>query len=220
MLRKSFIYIPFLMIALCALGLFFPFSREQTLWLLQENRPVEMLTFMFLFAAGLIALVLGFKARAIKPLTYEPLFILTFGILLLIVGLEEISWGQHFIGFETPESMKEINQQDEMNLHNLPGVHGKSEIMRMLFGVGGLIGIYCAGIPLFKNLSVSPLLFSWFLVITIHATADLFSDFISMPKRIDYALSESSELVELMIGIAALSYVRMKNREWKQLQSS
>src|SRR5690606_17879648 len=33
--------------------------------------------------------------------------------------LEEISYGQHFLGFSSPEVFAENNKQGEMNLHNL-----------------------------------------------------------------------------------------------------
>ena len=39
---------------------------------------------------------------------------------------EEISWGQRVFGFETPEALKEVNEQDEFNLHNLTILHGDS----------------------------------------------------------------------------------------------
>lgn len=32
---------------------------------------------------------------------------------------EEISWGQRILGFQTPESLTEVNKQEEFNLHNL-----------------------------------------------------------------------------------------------------
>ena len=32
---------------------------------------------------------------------------------------EEISWGQRILGFETPETLSQINRQEEFNLHNL-----------------------------------------------------------------------------------------------------
>jgi hypothetical protein len=40
-------------------------------------------------------------------------------LLLFVACGEELSWGQHHLGFETPESIKEINAQEEVNLHNL-----------------------------------------------------------------------------------------------------
>lgn len=32
---------------------------------------------------------------------------------------EEISWGQRILGFETPETLSQVNRQEEFNLHNL-----------------------------------------------------------------------------------------------------
>jgi len=32
--------------------------------------------------------------------------------------MEEISWGQHFFNFETPKFLKDLNHQNEFNLHN------------------------------------------------------------------------------------------------------
>ena len=32
---------------------------------------------------------------------------------------EEISWGQRMLGFQTPETLSEVNRQEEFNLHNL-----------------------------------------------------------------------------------------------------
>lgn len=44
---------------------------------------------------------------------------LGFFALFLFGAGEEVSWGQRIIGFETPESLKEINRQDEVTLHNI-----------------------------------------------------------------------------------------------------
>lgn len=47
--------------------------------------------------------------------------------LLLLAGLffagfgEEISWGQRIFGLQTPDPLKEINEQCELNIHNLAG---------------------------------------------------------------------------------------------------
>lgn len=32
---------------------------------------------------------------------------------------EEISWGQRILGFQTPQSLSQVNRQEEFNLHNL-----------------------------------------------------------------------------------------------------
>ena len=50
---------------------------------------------------------------------YLPLL---FGLFVLIVALEEISWGQKLFGFNTPEEIAVINSQGELTLHNLYSV--------------------------------------------------------------------------------------------------
>lgn len=40
------------------------------------------------------------------------------GLVCLFIGLEEISWGQHWFGFSSPDILQEINFQGEVNLHN------------------------------------------------------------------------------------------------------
>lgn len=41
------------------------------------------------------------------------------GLLFLVACGEELSWGQHVLGFETPEGLRGANVQAEVNLHNL-----------------------------------------------------------------------------------------------------
>ena len=51
------------------------------------------------------------KWRLLQLIGLGCFFFLAFG--------EEASWGQHWFGFKTPEELKEINAQQEVNLHNL-----------------------------------------------------------------------------------------------------
>lgn len=41
------------------------------------------------------------------------------GLVLVATALEEISWGQRLLGFDTPSTLVELNRQGEFNLHNL-----------------------------------------------------------------------------------------------------
>jgi hypothetical protein len=50
----------------------------------------------------------------IKQLVYLGLALLFF-----FGAGEEISWGQRILGFQTPESLSQVNRQEEFNLHNL-----------------------------------------------------------------------------------------------------
>lgn len=50
--------------------------------------------------------------------TLEILITGSLALLFFLIGMEEISWMQRVVGFETPASMIEGNWQDEFNLHN------------------------------------------------------------------------------------------------------
>ena len=53
-------------------------------------------------------------ASLIKQLVYLGLALLFF-----FGSGEEISWGQRILGFQTPETLSQVNRQEEFNLHNL-----------------------------------------------------------------------------------------------------
>lgn len=40
-------------------------------------------------------------------------------VLFFVFGMEEISWGQRLMGWQTPSYIERINQQNETNIHNL-----------------------------------------------------------------------------------------------------
>lgn len=83
------------------------------IWATYEDLYGEW-TQTYLFLAGfLIALRLAFTS-----FPYRWFFALL-ALALCYVVLEEISWGQRLIGFETPEFFRRHNLQREANLHNL-----------------------------------------------------------------------------------------------------
>lgn len=79
---------------------------------------------LFVAILFLIATIwLGWKTE-LKALPFRKLWYTGFtGVLVLALG-EEISWGQHLFKFEVPASIREINEQQEFNLHNLSYLHG------------------------------------------------------------------------------------------------
>jgi hypothetical protein len=64
---------------------------------------------------------------------------------ILVVG-EEISWGQRLFAFATPEGFQEVNNQGEINLHNVRGVLKPLNFAVMLgAGLGFGLPIIVAG---------------------------------------------------------------------------
>jgi hypothetical protein len=72
-----------------------------------ESGPFEAATALSLFLLGLWAATRGAWGWRLL------------GVLLVVAALEELSWGQHLLGFETPGWLRGRNYQGEANLHNL-----------------------------------------------------------------------------------------------------
>ena len=82
-----------------------------------DERVIETIgAFAFGFAS-LFAVLAGLRTRRADRAQATWLFLLGF-VLFLAFG-EEISWGQHFLEFQTPAEVQELNNQAEFNLHNL-----------------------------------------------------------------------------------------------------
>ncbi len=99
---------------------------------------IENLTVVFLLIA------IGFCVAALLPIRgTDHTGGLKGWLLLLILGaayfaLEEISYGQHLMGWTAPETWAEINDQQETNLHNVHPVF--DQLPRLLLSLAILIG--------------------------------------------------------------------------------
>ncbi|MGZ0017104.1 hypothetical protein [Yeosuana sp. AK3] len=123
--------------------------------------------------------------------------------------MEEISWGQWFLHFNTPINWEKINMQGETTLHNLKGMQGNSELLRILFGVGGLLGIILRSEFNFKFIGAPKVLMTWFIIIIVQSVVDTFTNMNNIPINIDYAIQRISEFIELLIASSALIYLWM-----------
>lgn len=84
-----------------------------------EDGPIEYLSAFGLFAAtGLMLLTVFFIAKSNQP---HKRWLIAAGLFLaavfFVVGMEEVSWFQRVLDFETPEAFA-ANRQGEFNLHN------------------------------------------------------------------------------------------------------
>lgn len=210
---------PVIILALSLTLMAMPVSRGFYDWLVSENRPVELLTFLALLLAAYTGLRLALHYHRLVP---EPLisgFLTVFSVGLLFVALEEVSWGQSLFDFETPAHWSVVNKQGETNLHNLPVVNEVFEILRLAFGVGGLMSIWLfqRGVfaePLQRSvdlLAAPPVLRNWFLIIAILAALDLMNIFVPVIHRpvLLKIAAALPEVLELLIGIAAWFYMRL-----------
>lgn len=109
--------------------------------LLREDGPVETLGAAGLLVAGLLFLAAAKRAREGRT-GRAPAFLLL--ALLFVAGAgEEISWGQRIFGWQTPESVAQVNVQQETNLHNLVHLQGTLDAGRLfnLFTFGFVLAL-------------------------------------------------------------------------------
>jgi len=77
-----------------------------------ENATVAMLVPAFVLC------VLVFLRRRALP-TGIGWWMLAYGLAALYFAGEEVSWGQWWFGYATPEAVARLNEQQEFNLHNI-----------------------------------------------------------------------------------------------------
>ena len=207
---------PFVLVGLFSLTLALPVSREAGKWLLSENRPVEIATFFLLLGAGVASLRLAWlnrrRGHGLKP----QLFFGVFGLGLILVGFEEIAWGQYWLGFESPAPLADANVKGETTIHNIRGLDGNTEILRVLFGVGGLIGVWLNRTGRHLDITPPTILWTWFAMIAVVSIYDFANDLAPLIGPLDSVVHRIDELIEMMIGLSALLFVWLKLRELSQ----
>ncbi len=80
-----------------------------------ETGFVETTQVILIFFALLLSIYLSIKFKK----KVEKLFLYLLSIGLFYYLGEELSWGQHYLHFETPQFLKSVNNQKEFNLHNI-----------------------------------------------------------------------------------------------------
>ena len=124
-------------------GLYAMGPRSLLNWLAGEDRAVEWAGTVALLAGGLLftlafARSKGAGQRIGRLRTSRNILLLVFAFVTIFAAGEEISWGQRILGFETPDALASVNEQDEFNLHNLRALNplvdgqGRSELRLFL----------------------------------------------------------------------------------------
>lgn len=87
----------------------------------REDSVLEWPQFLAFATAAVFAALAAARLYPGRRLLLAVFFALM-GVSCLFIAGEEISWGQRILGFETSETWREINKQDETTLHNVEGV--------------------------------------------------------------------------------------------------
>jgi len=199
--------IPFIVVAVFFYFLFYTDIATFNKFLRKENHPVELITFIFLLAAAIAGFIFSYDLWKSKDkLVSIFYFIFAFG--LFFVAMEEISWGQWFFKFHTPEYLKRVNFQNEFNVHNIEPVFLSFQILLVLFGIGGIVSVFLAKYNNFKYLSSPLSLASWYVIILIFS-------FINLYKWIDSSITfiptwigtMFTEPLEMLVSISAFLFI-------------
>ncbi len=87
-------------------------------WVADETGGGENLTAILFLVAGILAFIVANRNDVMLPRWLRIAFY-TIALLAILIAGEEMSWGQHFFGWETPDWIAAVNIQDETNLHNM-----------------------------------------------------------------------------------------------------
>jgi hypothetical protein len=188
-----------------------PPTRRMAERLLLENHPVELLTFLLLLYASTLAASVARQAAKHSERVVVVAFYVAFAALAFFVAMEEISWGQQFLGFATPAVVESINVQGELTLHNYQGHNSAFELF--IFGAAGLVGLALTRIDALRQITPPPVMLSWFIAIILAGGADAFTDQSDKSQLHIYVIAWIGEVVEMLVAMAAALYMWLKKNE-------
>ncbi len=80
----------------------------------EDNLSESLTAILAVLSSGMFFIMARRGASGI-----EKTFLFFLSGMMFFFAMEEISWGQRILGIETPEFLKKINDQDEINIHNI-----------------------------------------------------------------------------------------------------
>ncbi len=138
-------------------------------WLWSEQGPLELshvLIPMTAMGIGVLTLAAPGRLARCQEAGVIRIVAVMLGLTLMcgLVAGEEASWGQHLVGWQTPESWGELNDQNETNLHNVSSWADQKP--RLLVELGAIISAIV--LPLAALRGRTPLPEPWrFLVLPL-----------------------------------------------------
>ena len=194
----------------------YPTVQNENWWLLltpntytwgqsgQELGLWENVTAVSFFVSGVILIATSVtRSVGASNSMWAPFL---FGVVCLVVAAEEISYGQHFLGFTAPEAVRSLNIQGETNVHNVFSDDINYYAVFLVFygyiGVFPIIATYSQivrALTLYFNIPKPPIAFARIMIpVFIVFSADLFIG------REIHSLFGLREIRELMFALAIL----------------
>ncbi len=198
---------PVALTALMAVLLTTDATRGFAIRISRENSVIELVTAGLMLAGGVLGLALASRMKARGHRRWAWGFFLVFSLGMLLVGMEELAWGQKLFEYGTPALLADLNQQQEMTLHNLPGIHGHSEVMWSAFGIGGLLGVCFKRWRAFEKIATPTVLIPWFLMILAVTLPAVWIEFDSIERRVDLLINRLDEFTEMLIAMSGFLFL-------------
>jgi len=124
-----------MLVGVCAIRWYSPvFFKEH---MMTEQGVIENVVVVFLVPAIVLS-VLIVKNRKFLPAGKLVIWYGLMGVASLFFVGEEVSWGQHWFGWETPDGVAALNDQEETNLHNMSSWLDQKP--RLIVELGAIIG--------------------------------------------------------------------------------
>jgi hypothetical protein len=105
------------------------FAPDQLRFYLAEMGPLETAGFLFSTLACITFFYAFLADKRANGINLQSFWLLGLALGSAYLAGEEISWGQHLIGFAAPDTIKGMNAQHELNTHNLKFIDRYSHII-------------------------------------------------------------------------------------------
>jgi len=93
-------------------------NRSVYRFVTMEDGPIEWAQFIFYVLTSVASIGIAIK-RWQSGHRWQSLVFAGFALMNCFVAGEEIAWGQRIFGIQTPEGLREINDQGETTIHNI-----------------------------------------------------------------------------------------------------
>lgn len=116
-------YISIGVLVLLPYSIFVFLPDQDIIRLTAEDNLIESLGAIFLFATSILFFIVFVRDKSGNDLlfikTKKNIFYLLLALMFFWAGGEEISWGQRIFNLSTPQALSQINDQQEITIHNL-----------------------------------------------------------------------------------------------------
>ena len=190
-------------------------SQRDTYWAMflvnQENGPVENASFLVFLAASVVGLITWWRS-ARRETRLVSGFYLAFAIVAFVAAMEEISWGQSYLNYTTPFGLRDINEQGEFNIHNMPVIMELNPALLFIFGAVCLIGVWLGRRPSTARIGVPTILLPLIWLITLSGLFSTWVYFFATSRALDMVVSTMSEVIEFEMAYVTLLYAVLNRR--------